>query len=118
MNMPTSNKFSLLVTAAAILCGLTVHLQASPDTTHISSAEVKTGLDHATDNPVKLEPIAACLKNPDGEWLPGHNECEFMSEQTCQELNGEMDECASACRHHPESEMCISLCVPVCKFGE
>ncbi len=51
-----------------------------------------------------------------GNWLGEQKECEFISEEQCSLLEGEFNECASACRHSPNSDVCIMLCVPVCKL--
>lgn len=42
------------------------------------------------------------------------NECEWLSEETCNEAGGEFNECASACRNNPEAEICTMQCVLVC----
>ena len=49
-----------------------------------------------------------------GNWLPEFNECEYISEDSCSDMNGTFMECESACRHDPEAEMCTEQCVPVC----
>lgn len=57
----------------------------------------------------------SCINNS-GKWIKEHKECEFVSRNWCLEKGGIFTDCASACRHSPKSEMCITLCVPVCKF--
>ena len=52
-----------------------------------------------------------------GTPLEEYSECEYVSEQVCEYLGGEFKECESACRHDPEAEVCITLCVPVCNFN-
>ncbi len=42
-------------------------------------------------------------------------ECENISELACQQAGGIFEECASACRH-TGGDMCIQVCVPVCRF--
>lgn len=50
-----------------------------------------------------------------GKWLPEHNECESITQRQCSQLFvGTFNECASPCRHNPNAEVCIQLCVPVC----
>ena len=49
-----------------------------------------------------------------GQWLAEFNECEYISESQCSEMNGEYNECESACRHNPDAEICTTQCVPVC----
>jgi hypothetical protein len=58
----------------------------------------------------------SCKNLYSGKWLPEHNECENINEEQCALLNGEFNECASACRHDPSAEFCIAVCVSVCKF--
>lgn len=43
-------------------------------------------------------------------------ECEGIDEQTCGQIGGRFNECASPCRHDPSAEVCIELCVFVCSF--
>lgn len=52
-----------------------------------------------------------------GKPLPEFNECEGISPQICQELQGEFFECESACRNNPEAQFCTLQCVQVCKFA-
>lgn len=65
------------------------------------------------DNPLNLE--KECILR-DGKWLEEYKECEGISLESCEELRGTFNECASACRH-TNSEFCIMLCVPVCSFN-
>lgn len=57
-----------------------------------------------------------------GTWLETYKECEAMSndkgfdKSSCTSLGGKFSECDSACRHNPEAEVCMSVCVIVCKF--
>ena len=53
-------------------------------------------------------------KKYDGEWRPEWNECEYISEQQCVEMNGGYNECESACRHDLNAEVCTAQCIPVC----
>ena len=53
-----------------------------------------------------------------GTYLAAFDECEDVSQASCTEMGGSFDECASACRHLPETVMCTSQCVPVCSFGD
>ena len=52
-----------------------------------------------------------------GKWLDEYKECEGIDEEQCNLLGGEFDECASDCRHEPESEVCTTQCIPVCSLG-
>ncbi len=58
-----------------------------------------------------------CVNNS-GKWIKEYNECEYIGEKWCKERHGSFEECASACRHSPKSEMCITVCVPVCKIKD
>lgn len=60
-------------------------------------------------------PEGACLSF-DGNWLDQSQECEGMSQNQCETLGGEYNECASACRNNPEVEVCTMQCVQVCQF--
>lgn len=59
----------------------------------------------------------ACLSE-NGNWIAEAEECEGMTKETCEELGGNFNECASACRNDPEAEMCTMQCVLVCEFAE
>lgn len=60
-----------------------------------------------------------------GIWLDEYKECEGLSidwcikaESTFSEVRGlTFNECASACRHNPEAEICTMQCIPVCSLG-
>jgi hypothetical protein len=60
----------------------------------------------------------ALLCQEQGSWLGEHQECEWVEEAWCEDLGGEFEACASACRHmDPEvAQFCTMECVPVCKF--
>lgn len=60
-------------------------------------------------------PEGACLSF-DGNWLEEFQECEGMSQEQCENLGGNYNECASACRHDPDAEICTQQCVQVCEF--
>lgn len=59
--------------------------------------------------------IAEHCEEVGGNWLDEHNECEDLTQEQCENLDGTYDECADSCRHI-ESDMCIQVCVPVCYF--
>ncbi|MFP4567405.1 MAG: hypothetical protein ACLFN8_00520 [Candidatus Woesearchaeota archaeon] len=63
-----------------------------------------------------LEPHEACGLLG-GTYLEEHNECEYISQETCEYLGGDFKECESACRHDPDAEMCTMECVIVCEFN-
>jgi hypothetical protein len=58
---------------------------------------------------------SVCLVNG-GTWLAEYNECEYISQETCEEARGKFDECGSACRHEEEMGPCTLNCVPYCAF--
>jgi len=60
--------------------------------------------------------IAELCEQLGGTWIDHANECEYIGEQECEALGGIFDGCASACRHDPDAEICIAVCVPVCYF--
>ena len=51
-----------------------------------------------------------------GTWLPESKECEGIDKETCEQIGGQFNECASACRNDPEAEICTLQCVLVCQF--
>ncbi|MGM5484534.1 MAG: hypothetical protein ACQEP1_01535 [Nanobdellota archaeon] len=53
-----------------------------------------------------------------GQWLSQYNECEGITEEQCNQMDGEFDNCASACRHDPDADVCTKQCVLVCKVAE
>jgi len=53
-----------------------------------------------------------------GVWVADFAECEGVGQEWCASIGGNFYECESACRHDPSAEICIEMCVPVCKFGE
>lgn len=55
----------------------------------------------------------SCLLE-EGKWLDAYSECEYINKDWCDSISGVFEECASACRHNPEAEICTMQCVPVC----
>lgn len=51
-----------------------------------------------------------------GKWLFDSYECEGVSKESCNEIGGVHNECASACRNDPTAEICTMQCVLVCQF--
>ncbi len=67
--------------------------------------------------PIGLSQADICL-NAGGTYLDDYNECEDISSESCSELSGSFNDCASACRHNPDpAAACIQICVPVCSFN-
>jgi len=58
-----------------------------------------------------------CASSPNGKWISDYNECEGITNNTCNLLNGEFNHCASACRHDPKATICALNCVPVCTIN-
>lgn len=53
-----------------------------------------------------------------GNWIEEANECEGINKESCIEMEGYFNECASACRNNLEAEICTMQCVLVCDFNE
>jgi len=53
-----------------------------------------------------------------GTWIEEAAECEGISEQACDSLGGEFNNCASACRNDPDAMACTKQCVLVCQLGK
>lgn len=51
-----------------------------------------------------------------GSWDPQYDECVGVRPTQCETIGGEYNECASACRHNPEAEVCTLQCVQVCQL--
>ena len=51
-----------------------------------------------------------------GKWVEDSKECEYISMDSCNQMKGDFDACASACRNDPDAQMCTLQCVPVCKL--
>ena len=77
-----------------------------------------------TDQPENIQPndnqpnvVGEKCQELGGKWLEEFSECEGISEQVCEELGGNFNQCASACRNDPNAEMCTMQCVQVCSFN-
>jgi hypothetical protein len=63
--------------------------------------------------------LAALCAEKNGNWLEEYSECEGGGDADwCRTYGGNFNECASACRHNPEAEICTMQCVLVCSFAE
>lgn len=51
-----------------------------------------------------------------GKWLGDYGECEYSTEEWCNQQGGFFKDCESSCRHN-SSEDCVKQCVPVCFFN-
>jgi hypothetical protein len=69
---------------------------------------------------VTLETQKKLCEGGGGTWLSQYKECEganlMVGKEKCVAFKGQYFECASPCRHDPKAEMCIALCIKVCKF--
>lgn len=52
-----------------------------------------------------------------GEWSSEFKECLRVDKIMCESIGGEYNECASACRHNPNAQICTLQCVMVCEFN-
>lgn len=76
------------------------------------------GLPHQQpDESLMVEKESSCHEN-NGTWLSEYNECVGISETACQDMGGQFNSCASACRHDPDAEICTMQCVLVCQFNQ
>ncbi len=66
--------------------------------------------------PVTSSDRKTSCKQYGGNWLEQYQECEKISKQQCNLLDGSFAECESACRHDSTADKCITLCVGVCSF--
>ena len=51
-----------------------------------------------------------------GTWVAESNECENILEKDCTYMGGTFNECGSACRNDPSTEVCTLNCIQVCKI--
>jgi hypothetical protein len=92
------NKLALLILAGALIGACAAPATQTPEAIDSAGQE------------------KACV-DAGGKYLAAFKECENVSEASCKAMSGSYNECASACRHLPESVMCTAQCVPVCSFG-
>lgn len=59
-----------------------------------------------------------CEQN-DGTWIEEAQECESISGNVCNNMNGSYESCASACRNDPDypDVVCTQQCIQVCSFN-
>ncbi len=65
---------------------------------------------------VEVSYKSICEEN-NGNWLEDYSECEGIGPEVCENNDGDYDECASACRHDDDTDMCIQVCIQLCKFS-
>jgi hypothetical protein len=51
-----------------------------------------------------------------GTWSEQYKECTGIDSDSCRAIGGSYDECASPCRNDPNAQVCIMMCVQVCKL--
>ncbi len=82
-----------------------------------AASETDSSNDVVTDEPKVELTIAEKCGFKAGRWLDAFNECEFITQESCDELGGTYAECESACRHYNDPDMaCTTQCVQVCKL--
>jgi hypothetical protein len=59
---------------------------------------------------------SSCESNG-GRWVGPSKECEGINASICEEIGGNFNECASACRNNPDAQVCTMQCVLVCQFS-
>lgn len=69
-----------------------------------------------TEDDNQQNDTASSCTSAGGNWLAEHGECAYISFEWCSKHAGDFNECASACRHQPEAEICTMQCVPVCQL--
>jgi hypothetical protein len=99
----------IALVAAGIIAYVVMNQTEMPTTTLPGITPVPT------QSPPSVSAQVPCEVNQ-GRWLEAFNECEGIEASVCDEMGGTYNECASACRHDPEAEMCIEVCVAVCSF--
>ncbi len=79
--------------------------------------KIASALNNIIDNPDITKPVAAvaCVREG-GTWDNTYNECTGLGELSCTNIKGIWEDCASACRHNPNAEICTKQCVQICKF--
>lgn len=96
----------MLLQTASLLCGVFVLLLSFNALPHTHSGhEGEHSVEHV------------CLDNG-GDWLADFDECEGLSESVCVSAGGVFEQCASACRHQTQAQICTLQCVPVCSFAK
>ncbi|MFW6378814.1 MAG: Kazal-type serine protease inhibitor family protein [Nanoarchaeota archaeon] len=112
--------YSLLFT---LFIGLTLALSAcstelpDQDDSPINDSDNPDIPSEHTDSGEFADKKLSCQEHG-GTWLSEHSECVGISETACQDMGGQFDSCASACRHDPDAETCTMQCVLVCRFNE
>jgi hypothetical protein len=110
-------KLLQLTILSIILIGITACSPKEPMQTPENTAPV-TETTTPPAGSAKVSLSALCTEQ-NGKWIEEYSECEGGGDATwCQTYGGTFNECASACRHNPDAEICTLQCVLVCSFAE
>ncbi|HPN80939.1 MAG TPA: Gmad2 immunoglobulin-like domain-containing protein [bacterium] len=82
-----------------------------------TEAAPATGCGDIADRDLTNDDSAERCLNGGGDWLADYQECENISRDLCEELDGRFNDCTSACRHNPEAEFCTMQCVAICQLS-
>lgn len=107
--LPLTAAFFLLLAGLAVLALLWSFMQPPPSSTPVP-------IPSPTPLILVANPQEQC-ESLSGKYLPNYAECEDISQTDCDKLGGQFNECASSCRHNPNTEVCIMMCVPVCQIN-
>lgn len=69
-----------------------------------------------TPSQKEISPLGYACLNAGGEWSQEFSECLGLSGESCSQIGGNWNDCASACRNNPEAEVCTLQCVQVCEI--
>lgn len=114
------NGYNISITDVApdLYAGKTINPSDYSVTFHVESS-----LSGTIDNPDYSQGVSGTVpkdENPciavGGDWDSINSECLGVGANTCQEIGGTFNECASACRNDPKAEVCTLQCVQVCQF--
>jgi putative hemolysin len=73
--------------------------------------------DDPNNNNIDVTELEIACNNEGGQWIGSHYECEYISEDFCNNYNGDFNPCGSACRHESDDVICTQQCVAFCKFN-
>ncbi len=68
------------------------------------------------DNKKPISDSKALCEAEGGAWDAKYKECTGIDSNSCTKIGGNFNECASACRHDPNAEVCTMQCVLVCEL--
>lgn len=66
--------------------------------------------------PIEGFSLQTACTSASGKWIAQTSECENIDSSWCAENLGTFNECASPCRNDPQAQICIEMCIPVCKL--